>query len=499
MLALASCNKKSEVILPTPGVGKPATQNITANYSFNWDDPNTITMPVSASSPTVYVPWRSNGGTPLDAGIVDDYHKADGWDLVFNSFSPDNFPKAGDRGAMATSNGLPAGGLYFALYNRYRGIIRYYTYIPPGLFGGSTQLAHGLSIYGNGSTGLLSFEGTDIVDLDNKATSFTKTNKDGISTTGGWYAMQYQLAYDPLFTSTTFPNPGFRWDCYNVSVSQIKLNGTEIGSLKGTITTPAPDFNWGNVINGALGIAEIFGTAGLANASSDVAKAFAGAAAGGLAGNTTGFLSGIFGGNSANSQTVDLAINSTITTTGTSTSFQPYQLNSTPLPGQNVAGTNGVPPLINYPLGVFNLSGKPTVKLTTTLTEGTPPYEYTNPDSRDTYTNVYDLDYNEINSLLLFNLPAGASYDKLGAEVVLVDPDEVPGFEVVSAQREVIGSHTVYTGVPAVIAYKVQHWDPQPASATSQKVAIRVSFRIKSNNGVPDVFMVKTFLANLVS
>lgn len=477
-------------------VGKPVSQDIAANYPFDWE--STTTMPVAANSPVVYVPWQSQGGTPLDPGIVNDYHKADGWDLVFNSFAPDNFPNNGDRGAQATSGGQPSGGLYFALYNRYRGILRYYMYIPPGLFGSSTQLEHGLQIYSaNGTTSkMLNFESGEIVNPTNNTAGFTKTNKDGVPTTGGWYAMQYQIAYDPAFASTSYPNLGFKWDTYSTSVTQINLNGTEVGTTKGTITTPQPDFNWVNAtVNAGLGVAEVFlgGIPGGAAATGGF-TALQQAAQGGLSGSVSGLLNGIFGGNSANTQTVDLTMNSTITTTGTGTTGQIYEANSLRFPGQTTPGTNGIAPLVNYSLGLFNLPARPIVQGDYSG-DGVPHSNQLN-DFYYTYT----VDVNAIQNSLQKNLnvintdPTGAHITNFNAEVLVLD---LPSNWDADGRREVIGSHVGYSGNPVTTHYASTvykgHRDGQ--------VTVRVSFNVEPNtpvSGRPPIFIVKTFAANVV-
>lgn len=499
--SLFSCRKETEVGPNAVVPNNPLSQDIQAHYSFDWDNPNTTTMPVSSQSPVVYVPWRSNGGTPLDADIVNDYHKIDGWDLVFDSFSPDNFPRPGNTGAIATSNALPAGGLYFALYNRYRGILRYYLYTPPGLFGSSTQLDHGLSSYAKPSnTRMLNFEAGDIASATAHAEGFTKTNKDGISVTGGWYVMQYQLAYDPQFATTTFPGTGFKWDTYTVSVNQIKLNGKEIGTSKGTITTPKPDFDWSNaIVNGGLAVIEAFGLGG--------PKVVADIAQGALAGNVTNFLSGVFSSRSSSQQTVDLEINSNIETSGSSTGQQPYELNSMPFPGQN-SGQNGVTPLATYSLGLFNLSAPPTVTadVYTYPVSGGGGGGTTFPgggggglDDQTEYDFYYTIDPAAVRALVqlnpdVFNNPdpaKGADFNDFKAEVVALDPD--PNYTPAGVNKaETIGIHRASTGTPYIRFAITSSSYMQPGPPTNS-LAVRVSFIVHPHNGSADQLIVKTF------
>ncbi|MGI4734880.1 MAG: hypothetical protein ACRYG7_06835, partial [Janthinobacterium lividum] len=208
-VSMIGCQKNLEVS-PAPLVtGKSISQDAT-NYSFNWE--TATTMPASASAPyAVPMPWSTQSGHAIDAAIVSDYKSHDGWVLVYNTFAPDNFPNPGDKGALYNGSKLP-GGLYFALYNRYRGLLRFYEFVPTHDVNTTTQLNHGLKVYtGGGSsntTNMLNFEGSDLVDADIHAgsnTGFSKTSKESLDDNGGWYSFQYQIGYDMNYPSTSFP------------------------------------------------------------------------------------------------------------------------------------------------------------------------------------------------------------------------------------------------------------------------------------------------------
>lgn len=500
-IALSSCQKEIAVTPNSVTANKPTSQDIQANYpGFDWDNPATITMPGATGkanpnlvSPLINVPWRSNGGTPLDAGIVNDYHKIDGWELVYNTFSPDNFPNAGNVGTIATTTWQPSGGFYFALYNRYKGLLRYYMYIPPGFFGSSTQISHGLGSYGNVPTKMLNFEGTTISDPNNSSIGFSKTSKDGVSATGGWYAMQYQIAYDPAFANTTFPNSGFKWDVYSTSISQISLNGVEKGSIAGTIVAPKPDFNWATAV---LGVAQLAGTIAF-----NPENGFASAAAGGLSGSTQGVLDGLFGG--PTTQSVSLDVSSNITTNGTITTFQPYALNSMPFPGQNVLDPNAVPPLINHSLGLFNLSSRPVVTARASIST---PTNTTRGGVPSTYSRSYSVNTNAVRALFNQSLNSdvvnsdiirGASITDFKAEVVAFAPSQQGWMYPNDTQWESNGGYTAFTG-NYISLTKTGYGQVIPPAATS--LGVRVSFHVVPND--PNyksgpIFIVKTFQANV--
>lgn len=422
--------------------------------------------------------------------LVSDYKSNDGWALVYNTFNPNVMPYA---------NTQPPGGLYFALYNRFRGILRFYLYIPSGLFGSSSNIEHGLAVYTDNSSAskMLNFDGVDLVDVNNNTAAFTKTNNTGVAVGGGWYAMQYQIAYDRSFSGTAYPHLGFTWNSRTVSISQVQLNGTQQGTFSGNITQRSTGFNWSSaLINGILGAAEIYGTAG-AGFLGTMGDNMKNAAIGGLAGNVAGFFSGIFGGNGSNTQEVDLTMNTTLSLAGSLTSSQPLVPNSLVFPGQTIANTVGAPkPLVAYPLGLFNLTGRPTVNVTTTSSIVHPPFDPTVPYTQ--YVNNYTVDAAIFNSVFITNnnvinsTVSGATIQNLSTKIELLNPNTGYDFRTNGTYQN-IGGTIAYEAPNLTTQYTVEHLQP-----FNNLVAVKVSFSVKPNNGAPTSFIVKTFLANLV-
>ncbi len=482
---VTSCTKE----INQESISVKGTKSKDDNYYFNWE--TATHMPVSPSSSVQPpMPWQSQSGSYIDANLVSDYKISDGWDLVYNTFNPNVMPFA---------NTQPAGGLYFALYNRFRGLLRFYLYIPSGLFGSSSNIEHGLSVYSDNSTTskMLNFDGADIVDANINTTSFTKTNNTGVAVGGGWYAMQYKIAYDPGFSSTTYPHLGFTWNSRTVSISQIQLEGTQQGTINGNISQPSGGFNWTSaLVNGILGAAEIYGTAG-GSFLGTMGTNMTSAATGGLAGNVTGFFSGIFGGNSNNNQEVDLTMNTTLALSGSLTSSQPLVPNSLVFPGQTIANTVGAPnPLTAYPLGLFNLSGRPTVNETTTSSIVYPPSDPTVPYNQ--FVNNYTVDAAIFNSLFITNnnvinsSSTGATIQSLATQVELLNPNQGYNFQT-NGTLQNIGDYIAYESPNLTTQYTIEHQQP-----SNNLVAVKVSFYVVPNNGAPRSLIVKTFLANLV-
>jgi hypothetical protein len=498
--SLWGCTKE-QGITPTSGpiTARPINQDVGANYDFDWE--NALKMPKSSlqGAPDVFPPWKSQGGTAINAAIVQDYKKVDGWKLVYNTFMPDNYPNPGDQGTYATATQKPAGGLYFALYNKYRGLLRYYFYTPPGVFTNSKQYSHGLQVYTAGNTTkAFNFEGVAVVDVDQSISQFLQTNKTGIALDGGWYAMQYEIAYDPTIANTTYPNPGFNWNVFTTSVTDIKLDGVLDGKINGTITKadPPAGFDWFSPTSAALDILSTVFTATLGTDATAIQKGALAAVNSGTSGSAKDFLSGLFGKTSSGAETVDLTLNATIELTGTATSTSPYVSNAFVFPGQS-AGTNGLPPLYSQPLGLFNLGQKATV---------TRQYGFVRSPLRggnNEYTYDYNLDASSVLNALQFNpntfnaTPEGATVEGLVVQLVVLNPGPLWN----SAQtRETIGSGFGYssqTSTGGVVSVNLGYSGTSMYGGPAGVPVARVSFFVKPNNGSPRTLVVKSFALNV--
>lgn len=495
MASLSSCTKQPD-ITPSHSVPVgPVSQDIGANYRFDWETATKMPKSALAGTPDVFMPWQSQGGTPINPGFVNDYKASDGWELVYNSFAPDNFPNAGDQGTIATVSRQPSGGLYFALYNRYRGLLRYYFYTPPSTFTNSTQFSHGLQLYSTASsTKALNFEGKDVVDITQNSTGFLQTNTNGIAYDGGWYAMQYEIAYDPTLTGSTYPNPGFEWQIRTTTVTSIKLDGQETSTIKGTATKadPPAGFDW---FGATLGAIEIVSGIVTGNATTGI-KGVAEAIGSGTSGSTKDFLSGIFGQTSSGNQTIDLTLSGTIQTTGTATTTVPFKQNSFAFPGQN-AGANGIAPLYSQTLGVFNLSQKPTVTRRYTMNRSTIRGGY------NEYNYDYALNTASVRSALQFNNPGvfnsdpvkGATIEDLTVSLVVLNPGPLWSS---GDTYETIGSGFAYTNSSSSTALvSLVYGGTAMSGGIAGTPLARVSFWVKPNNGSPRTLIVKSFYVNV--
>lgn len=460
------------------------------SYQFQWDQ---ATYMPSSPANTIPMPWNS-GTTQIEPDFVDDYKQVDGWELVYNTFTPTT---------PTTGSAMP---YFFTLYNKYRAQLRFYVWQPPTPIP-STYIKHDISIYSSAATqsSMLNFASNDLVDMNNNALQATNITQQQLAANGGtWVAYQYEIAYDPSITASSFPNLGLGVDAQFVNVSQIKLEGTQVGDISGTLgSSGSSGFPLtGIATNVAKGSFVVPGVAAMNKVMSDAKnkenpflKIVSGSLTSLLTGNVTGVLSavisGIFGGSGSSAQKVSLTMNSKIDLTGTIISNGGLLNIKLPLPGQsNSQTTDGLTPLYNNTLGIFNLSSQPVIKcVRKNVSAGAQNPAYIS------YSN-FSIDPSSYNFLANPALSGIANIQNIRTELLYM-LTEGEGSNVIMGRLRTlpskIGNLTVYMGFPSMTINGTQQNLPLPG-----KVAIRISADVVPSNGAPTTTIVKTFLSTLV-
>ena len=444
---------------------------------LDWE--NISFMPTPPNSSSIPVPWQGGlGGAKIDDDIIFDYHAINGWELVYNTFS-----------TSATYN--PS---YFMLYNKYRGLLRVYFYISPGGSYPSSNIAHFLNLRGTNSANspILDFASQEIVDMQTHSLTVGQLQPYKVSTTGSWYAAEFEIAYDINNAATPYDQLRLEWQINPNSITNITLNGLQTGDISGTVTSTSGGPNFfssiaNNLIDGGLKIGDSSATKLLHFLPTIVKGAVVSASKNALGGIVKGFLSGILGGTSSTStQKVNLKINTKISITGTATTESQLFENIFSIPGtQNVNNTVPFYPQYQSPLGVFYLSSKPIVIRTINA--------YRNSRDED-YRVTQRHEINQSSFQLIFNPAVTSIADILNIkkEVVLLnlDPD-IAGLTNLNATLEQVGDKNVYTGNAPSISKLAPR--PIPEQATP---AVRITFDVVPKDGSPKCTIVKTFLAN---
>ena len=209
---IANTNNQEQPVITIPSVSTLPPSRSQLNYVFDWE--NVHQMPVAPGNPAVAVPWSNEAIRNYDPGLRYDYKKSDGWELVYNSFS----------------NSQNYDNRIFILYNKFRGVMRFYMYntIPSNSMVDSYRsLINEISISSsyNISSPLLNFAGQYIVDMNAPVTNTSLIEPWPISERG-WYISQFELAYDRYITNYNWEQFRINWALAFARVEELSLNNT---------------------------------------------------------------------------------------------------------------------------------------------------------------------------------------------------------------------------------------------------------------------------------
>ncbi|MEL6556919.1 MAG: hypothetical protein AAFQ94_01965 [Bacteroidota bacterium] len=440
-------------------------------YPLEWE--NRDYMPTPPGVSRIWVPWASNASREFSFETANDYRKANGWELVYNTFNEEEVP---DK-------------YYFILYNKYSGILRMYLYIPSTSFIPSANLIHTLELEGpyKNNSPILNFSDQIVVDPNTRSRFASSVEKAQVAP-GTWYAMEHELAYDENMANQSSSTAFFRWPVRSAQITEVRLNGKIDGSLEGNITIPGVNFALSSSINttnnvAKNGIVKLTGD-GDANSLSKLGQAFFSGAKKALekagVGVVENILGGIFGKNSSsNTDNVNLRLDASINLKGTLQQTFLIDSRTFAIPGVDNSNLIGASPAYDKPLGVFYISGRPKIHRKTTNVR-----QYDNmgqeqyPKKRYTYTvesNSYNLKFNP-------EVLAVADIRNIRPEVVLRDIS----YAMISGKLENIGGKFYRTGQVILI--------PDYAASV---IGTRISFDVVPKDGSPKVTVSKTFKSNM--
>jgi hypothetical protein len=470
-------------------------------FPFAWETADYMPTPPGIS---ILVPWASGSNKNFPIDIAYDFLQSDGWELVYQTFN-------------TTALTSPS---YFALYNRYRGLLRYYLYLFPNSPTASTYVNHGIDITGSATPHILNYIGQDIVDVDIKQRSTTGIQNYQLQSTGGWYVMQYEIAYDPTIATTPYQNLNFQWYSKSINITEVNLSGQINGTLKGTITqpgsTPTLTGTGSALIKAAwegFGISILSlptGSTGLAAAQELKLKEGINA---GISGVVKNLFSALFGGSSGSTQQVSLNLNAQIGLNGSLTNSIGLANIGLVIPGlQDGLTSPGYTPGYNNPMGIFYLSAKPKVNIVNTIYNGNSGCSGTFSGGYGFYVGPRKHDYSIDNSSfsVLFNPsvinsnPDGAQIQNYDQKLVLLEPMSYTSGSyycpvISDGLVESVGNYTdVRVGLTNSVRSQPYYGSSIPVNLPHGNLAIRVSFDVVPNNGAPSTKIIKTFWADRV-
>ncbi|MBD0257134.1 MAG: hypothetical protein ICV83_15560 [Cytophagales bacterium] len=450
-----------------------------APYPFAWETADFMPTPAGVVIP---VPWGNGASILYEPVIRYDYRSVDGWTLLYNNFN-------------TTSLANPS---FFALYNRYRGLIRYYFWIAANNNTASTYLEEqNRAASGTGrTTSFFNFVGREIVDPAVN-TGFSEQIKPyRLPSSGGWYVAQYETAYDPNLKNMTFADLALYMNLNFWNITSQTLSGPINGTSNGTLTTPSSTIS--NLFTSATRVAIAAVSASIFPANTMVYSSLSSIFSNGANGIVTGLANLVTGGTSSSGQQLNLSVNLNAKLDGTSTSTGAVYTNYTlGMPGlSNATSAPGYVPANNNVLGVFNLPVRPVVQVRSTLVSGpicpdvvrTSHYEYT------ASLNSATLAYLSSTNTASFN------------------PDVLQIATISNIRYDILGTPTsAGVGCPGnaqetIGGVQLTNWrfggekgtSIIQTGATNVTLAVRVYFDVVPRNGSKTVTIVKTFRADVV-
>ncbi len=396
---LASCSRND--FQERIQVSSPSLNALTPVF-FEWDKVDYMPTPVGL--PKIMVPWASTMNQAFPPEFLTDYSPESGWELVYNTFN-------------TTTLDQP---LFFALYNKYRGVLRLFAYLNPVTPIPSNYISHALEMRQPWNSPILNFSSLEIVRADTIQTRGNQIQPYHTSATGTWYGCQFEIAYDPNISMQNAINSMLTWRLNSVAVSEVVLNGVTTGQINGTLSQPAssgsPLAVVGSLIKGAALVASSAGLQKLGlneGIGKPVFDAFTSAAQG----QVKNVMSGIIG-SSGTTNHVELKINADHKLTGTTTNN--YNINAISLttPGSiNQGNVAGYLPLYNKPMGIFSLRTIPLVKGKYVLRSNPRPtvkrYRVEQAFYLDTNTVIIDF-----NPTIVNNTPDGVTIRNLKKQLI---------------------------------------------------------------------------------
>lgn len=317
-------------------------------YPFAWE---TLEFMPTPPGKTIRVPWSNSVNILYDPVIRYDFKKVDGWKLLYNTFNTTNYTN----------------GEFFALYNIYRGVIRYYTYIEPNSPTASSYLEDicvATSTTGQ-TTSFFNFVGKEVVDPTANTLTARQLKPFPLPSEGGWYVAQYEIAYDKNLTNLYYTDLSLLQSLKFYQITNTVLSGTVTGTGQGTVQTPSGTFdtyfqNAGKIVTAVVLEDPIFSWPSYVTES--LKKVKEEGAAGVIKGIANLVSSPITAGGP---QQINFTFGANVMLNGTSTATGNVKSNFTiAMPGTSNA-TSGIGPVPadNKPLGIFNFTSRPVVSV----------------------------------------------------------------------------------------------------------------------------------------
>jgi hypothetical protein len=361
---------------------------------WDWEAVNEVQYKHNGVVKTVLLPWVPGAATDIPLDIALDHKKVDGWVLLYNFMDGDLRDLHGQPAVIDYPNA------FFALYNKYRGIIRFFYFHKKETT--YSDFTYGLMMETpSGETTLLNFA-KDFAESDEALLRYPSLQRANIAKFGTsgpilehWHHFDVELAYDPKIAKKSYADVNIRWLGRGTDTQDLKLDGKIEGTILGTIDMAGSNtnllnigsltFNTGRVdnFNTSININQTGTASDKVNAKAQkqqdnvlktelqkLAKQLLQKGLNGVVNYATSKLTKIFnsfiGGSDNNDNTptdnVNLKLEASINLTGTMKLEQPVLEQTLKVPGTQYTDTDGlVVPFYDLPLGALTISATPEV------------------------------------------------------------------------------------------------------------------------------------------
>jgi hypothetical protein len=443
---ITSTNNAAQPVITIPPDKTLLPSKSSLNFVFDWEQ--AVTMPVKPGSPVVPMPWSDQAVKNYDPGLRYDFKKTDGWELVYNNFSDSvNHPHR-----------------FLILYNKFRGLLRYYCYnpAPPNASVSSYRsLINEITLNSTANNShIFNYAGQYIIDQNSNTRSASLIEPWPISE-GGWYISQFEMAYDQNIAGFNWMQFGFSWALAFAKTEELMLNDMNATNKQVFLQKQGVQFTdyRGVPINGnmQLQVKSLTGFDNLENVFTDS-----------IIDKLKQTVNDTAAGNMLNAMLVPslrianckldvpalLRIN--INLVGFITGL------GLCMPGVDNSQVIGFGPVFNEPLGIFYLAAKPVIHYSKTT--GAVPDQYTLDVSSVEYViNPFIQNYAEVRNFR--------------QEIVAVDAEETKNL----TEAKIFRGQVLKASAPLTI------------------LGVRVSFEVVPKNGSTPVKIIKTFKANVVN
>lgn len=214
---------------------------IAGQEEFDWENAEYLPLPLSEEQ--IPMPWSDNAIRAFSDDIRYDFKKSDGWVLYQCSFSKQLNPYIKS----------------FILYNKYKGILRYYYYLKSDNFSSNVfeynVFKNEVKSIGEQAalSPILNFAHQKIVDVTTNSTQCVTIEPSQLSNRT-WYALEYELAFDKNIYSRSYSTYRLGVGYEMLKVTGLKINGKELGSLNARIRFSDSDYDFGELYNGDANI-----------------------------------------------------------------------------------------------------------------------------------------------------------------------------------------------------------------------------------------------------